>query len=148
MKDKLNEYYIKRINKYVTKLEKNKESLESSIKNMKKTIMEKEGNLDELKECLNQVSSRYNSFLNYILNKGLLYEINNRNLKLKQWESLTVYEEKSKILLKDKNQRIIKVISDEEYSIIKDILNRNYKINFIVIRENNVTVVIQGFFTK
>lgn len=148
MKDKLNEFYIKRINKYVNKLENNKESLELSIKNIKKTIMEKECNLKELIENLNMLNSRYESFLNYIINKGLLYEINNRSLKLEQWESLIVYEEKNKIILKEKNQRIIKVINDEEYSIIKDVLARNYKIKFIVIRATNVTAVIQGFFIK
>jgi len=148
MKDKLNEFYIKRINKYVNKLDNSKENLELSIKNMKKNIMEKECNLKELKESLNLLNSRYESFINYILNKGLLYEINNRNLRLEQWESLLMHEEKNRILLKDKNERIIKVINEKEYSIIKDVLTRNYKIKFIVIRASNSTAIIQVFFVK
>jgi len=148
MKDKLNEFYINKINKYLKNLDKNKAVLEKDIHKIEKVIEEKESKVKELEKNLSLQYLKYESFIKYIINKGLLFEINNKNLQLKEWESLIGYDEKNKIILKDKNQRIIKLINNEDYSIINDILSKGYKVNFLVIRASKVTALIQVFFTR
>ena len=141
MSDKFNLNYVTKINNYIKKLEGNKANLEKEIRlkeeKIKKLSFEKKS-LDE----------KYEQFLNFLINRGISFEVNNITFKLRQWDSINVASVKNKIILKDKNNQVVKVLEDMGGDILKDIINRGYSVKAIVIREGDKVAVIQLRFNS
>ncbi|EQB88907.1 hypothetical protein J2Z44_003925 [Clostridium punense] len=148
MSDKFNLNYVTKINNYIKKLEGNKANLEKEIKNHTTYINLKEEKLNKLSFEKRTLDEKYEQFLNFLINRGISFEVNNNTFKLRQWDSINVVSVKNNIILRDKNNQVVKVIEDMGWTIFKDIINRGYSIKAIVIRAGDKIAVIQVRFNS
>lgn len=146
MSDKFNLNYVTKINNYIKKLEGNKANLEKEIKNHATYINLKEEKLNKLSFEKRTLDEKYEQFLNFLINRGISFEVNNIAFKLRQWDSINVVSVKNNIILRDKDNQVVKVIEDMGGTIFKDIINRGYSAKAIVIRAEEKNAVIQVRF--
>lgn len=146
MSDKFNLNYVTKINNYIKKLEGNKVNLEKEIKNHTVCINLKEEKFKKLSFEKKSLDEKYEQFLNFLINRGISFEVNNIILKLRQWDSIKVAFEKDRLTLKDKNNQVVKTLEEIGGIIFKDIINRGYSARAIVIRAEEKNAVIQVRF--
>lgn len=146
MSDKFNLNYVTKINNYIKKLEGNKANLEKEIKNHTTYINLKEEILNKLSFEKKTLDEKYEQFLNFLINRGISFEVNNITFKLRQWDSINVGYEKGRLTLKDKNNQVVKILEEIGGTIFKDMINRGYSAKAIVIRAEDKTAVIQVRF--
>lgn len=146
MSDKFNLNYVTKINNYIKKLEGNKVNLEKEIKNHTVCINLKEEKFKKLSFEKKSLDEKYEQFINFLINRGISFEVNNIILKLRQWDSIKVAFEKDRITLKDKNNQVVKTLEEIGGIIFKDIINRGYSARAIVIRAEEKNAVIQVRF--
>ena len=146
MSDKFNLNYVTKINNYIKKLEENKVNLEKGIKTHTVCINLKEEKFKKLSFEKKFLDEKYEQFLNFLINRGISFEVNNIILKLRQWDSIKVAFEKDRITLKDKNNQVVKTLEEIGGIIFKDIINRGYSARAIVIRAEEKNAVIQVRF--
>ncbi|MPM76104.1 hypothetical protein SDC9_123099 [bioreactor metagenome] len=146
MSDKFNLNYVTKINNYIKKLERNKVNLEKEIKNHTVCINLKEEKFKKLSFEKKSLDEKYEQFLNFLINRGISFEVNNIILKLRQWDSIKVAFEKDRLTLKDKNNQVVKTLEEIGGIIFKDIINRGYSARAIVIRAEEKNAVIQVRF--
>lgn len=146
MSDKFNLNYVTKINNYIKKLEGNKVNLEKEIKNHTVCINLKEEKFKKLSFEKKSLDEKYEQFLNFLINRGISFEVNNIILKLRQWDSIKIAFEKDRLTLKDKNNQVVKTLEEIGGIIFKDIINRGYSARAIVIRAEEKNAVIQVRF--
>jgi hypothetical protein len=148
MNDKINIGYVKKINNYIDKLELNKIKLQKDKKDAQSLLEERLKVFGQLVERKDELEAKYEDILNFIINRGVFFQINNSNYKLNQWDSLTFMCEKNNGILKDKRDQVIKIIDNTHMKMLKDISDKGYKVSYLTIRANESTALIQGRFTK
>lgn len=148
MSDSINKYFLNKLNKQIKALQLNNEKLNSMNSELESRI-ERENKLKlQLEKEKEKLLVKYDSFINFIINKGLSFEISNKIFVLEQWESIEVQYKKRKILLISKRGDIIKCIESTFYEVLKDIILKGYKVNFVVTRADERSALIQGMFNK
>ncbi|MEG0775516.1 hypothetical protein [Clostridium sp.] len=148
MRDKINIGYVKKINSYIDKLELNKIKLQKEKNDAQSLLEERMKVFGELVEKKDELESKYEEILKFIINKGVFFQINNSTCKLNQWDNLILISEKNNGILKDKKDQVIKIIDKTYMKMVKDILDKGFTISFIAIRANETTALIQGRFVK
>jgi hypothetical protein len=146
MSDKLNVGYVKMINKHIKKLELNKSRLIKEKGKLQTILEEKLKVYEKVIDEKEKLESKYEEILNFIINRGIFFHVSNTNLDLNQWDSIRFINERSKGVLKDKKDQIIKNLEDTHIEMIKDICEKGYTVSFLVIRVNEKTALIQGRF--
>ncbi|MEG1312966.1 MAG: hypothetical protein RSD40_01495 [Bacilli bacterium] len=148
MSDKINIGYLKKINNYIDKLELNKIKLQKEKNDTESLLEERMKVFGKLVERKDELEAKYEEILNFIINRGVFFQINNSTCKLNQWDNLILIYEKNNGLLKDKKDQVIKIIDKTYMKMIKDILYKGFNISFIAIRANETSALIQGRFVK
>jgi CRISPR/Cas system CSM-associated protein Csm2 small subunit len=148
MSDSINKYFLNKLNKQMKVLQLNNEKLKRMNSELENRI-ERENKLKLHMEMEKEkLLVQYDNFINFIINKGVSFEVSNKIFTLEQWESIEIQHKKRKILLVSKKGDIIKCIESTFYEVLNDIILRGYKVNFLVIRADERSALIQGMFNK
>lgn len=148
MDDKFNRNYVCKINDYIRKIDDNKIKLEKEVEKLNSQLFVKLENYNELIKNKRVLEQKYEQFLNFIINKGMSFEVNNSYHNLKQWDSIQITFEKNRVIFGDKKGQVIKIIEDLQFIIIKDMLDMGYIGTAIVIRIQEKIALIQLRFNK
>ncbi len=143
MANVLHKYYIDKVNKLLNKLNINCEKLMRENNILLENIKINNEEITELKYKLQMKNKKYNEFLKYLIVKGMVFEVSNRNNTLKQWENLNVTKSNNSITLKDSLNNLIKIFTKEYVCIFKDVCELGYSLSFIVIRVEGNKATIQ-----
>ncbi|MPM57829.1 hypothetical protein SDC9_104652 [bioreactor metagenome] len=148
MDDKFNRSYVCKINDYMRKIDDNKIRLEKEVEKLNSQLFAKLEKYNELVKNKKDLEQKYEQFLNFIINRGMSFEVNNSYHNLKQWDSIKITFEKNRIIFGDKKGQVIKIIEDLQFVIIKDMLDMGYSGRAIVIRIQEKIALIQLRFNK
>ncbi|WP_291574008.1 hypothetical protein [Clostridium sp. UBA4548] len=148
MDDKFNRNYVCKINDYIRKIDDNKIKLEKEVEKLNSQLFVKLENYNELIKNKRVLEQKYEQFLNFIINKGMSFEVNNSYHDLKQWDSIQITFEKNRVIFGDKKGQVIKIIEDLQFIIIKDMLDMGYIGTAIVLRIQEKIALIQLRFNK
>lgn len=139
----LHKYYIDKVNKLLNKLNSNCEKLTGENNILLDNIKVNSEKITELNYSLQNKNKKYSEFLKYLVAKGLVFEVSNRNNTLKQWENLKVIKSNDSITLKDSFNNSIKIFQKEYVCIFEDVCELGYSLSFIVIRVEGNKAIIQ-----
>lgn len=148
MDDKFNRSYVCKINDYMKKIDDNKIKLEKEVEKLNSQLFLKLEKYNELVKNKKDLEQKYEQFLNFIINRGMSFEVNNSYHNLKQWDSIQITFEKNRVIFGDKKGQVIKIIEDLQFIIIKDMLDMGYSGRAIVIRIQEKIALIQLRFNK
>lgn len=148
MDDKFNRNYVCKINDYIRKIDDNKIKLEKEVEKLNSQLFVKLESYNELIKNKRVLEQKYEQFLNFIINKGMSFEVNNSYHDLKQWDSIQITFEKNRVIFGDKKGQVIKIIEDLQFIIIKDMLDMGYIGTAIVLRIQEKIALIQLRFNK
>jgi|GEM_PF-1093328 len=144
----LNKYYVKNKEKEIKKLEDLKLKLSEDIEKEKLIQQKNEISLKKITSENSELNSQYNNLLNMAVNRGLIFDIENTNFNIKEWDNLYIYRKSGKYYFKDKNNIDYGSLEKDITELFDDIFKRGFNCSIVVIRVESKAVKIQVRFFK
>ncbi|WP_460281092.1 hypothetical protein [Clostridium senegalense] len=139
--------YIKKVNKYMNKLDDENLSVKENIEIVKKNIDLKKQYLKKIEKEVADTELKYKKIKKMLTEKGITFFLEGY-LNLEQWDNLFFEKSGEAYNIIDKNKNTIKSLDIEISKIIEELLNENVTYSILVIRRSGNTLVAQIRFTR
>lgn len=144
----LNKFYVKNKEKEIKRLEDLKLRLSEDIEKEKLKQQNNEISLEKMTRENRELNSQYNNLLYMTVNRGLIFDIENTNFNVKEWDNLYIYKKSGKYFFKDKNNIDYGSLEKDITELFDDIFKRGFNCSIIIIRVTDKVVKIQVRFFK
>lgn len=139
--------YIKKVNKYMNKLDNENLNVKENIEIVKKNIDLKKQYLKKIEKEVADTELKYKKIKKMLTEKGITFFLEGY-LNLEQWDNLFLEKSGEAYNIIDKNKNTIKNLDIEISKIIEELLNENVTYSILVIRRSGNTLVAQIRFTR
>ncbi|MBU5227375.1 hypothetical protein KQI36_12065 [Clostridium senegalense] len=139
--------YIKKVNKYMNKLDDENLNVKENIEIVKKNIDLKKQYLKKIEKEVADTELKYKKIKKMLTEKGITFFLEGY-LNLEQWDNLFFEKSGEAYNIIDKNKNTIKSLDIEISKIIEELLNENVTYSILVIRRSGNTLVAQIRFTR
>lgn len=139
--------YIKKVNKYMNKLDDENLNVKENIEIVKKNIDLKKQYLKKIEKEVADTELKYKKIKKMLTEKGITFFLEGY-LNLEQWDNLFLEKSGEAYNIIDKNKNTIKNLDIEISKIIEELLNENVTYSILVIRRSGNTLVAQIRFTR
>lgn len=139
--------YIKKVNKYMNKLDNENLNVKENIEIVKKNIDLKKQYLKKIEKEVADTELKYKKIKKMLTEKGITFFLEGY-LNLEQWDNLFFEKSGEAYNIIDKNKNTIKSLDIEISKIIEELLNENVTYSILVIRRSGNTLVAQIRFTR
>ncbi|GAA0126062.1 hypothetical protein UT300019_19640 [Clostridium sp. CTA-19] len=139
--------YIKKINKYMNKLDNENLNIEKNIEFTKKNINYKKQNLEKIEKEIENMELKYKKIRKMLIEKGITFNLEG-DLNLEQWDNLFLEKKGKAYNIIDKNKNTIKNLDIEISKIIEELLRENVVYSILIIRKVGNNLLVQIRFTQ
>lgn len=144
----LNQYFIRRKEKELKRLDINKEKLSESIENEKEISEIYTEHLQKEQEENLLLKKQYDKVKDAVVNRGIILDIENNNYDIKEWDNLFLYKNGTKFSVVSKKQEDLYVLDNYMNGVLEQFSSANYSFSVVVIRVTKKIIKAQIRFVK
>jgi hypothetical protein len=143
-----NKYYIRYKESELKSLEDEKAKITQEIEQQKVLNDRTRIELQKLSFENEQLVFNYNSLKATIVNRGLIIDIENNNLDIKEWENLYLSKKSTKYCIVTKKNKEIYYFNKDTGMLMEAIMKEGYSCSIVAIRITNKVVKVQLRFLR